>query len=397
MQPAHAIRDLLRFGPWRRSNRSPEQDIASLLAAFRFLALAVVVTLTSVVGSRVSLQTELVVLATLATVSSLIVVALGLRLTLLQRVGPAILVTDLAIGVTGIAAGGGMDSPFLLYALLPVLTASLLMHQGLAVLLGLVPGLTVVLAHTVFSGYFDRVGWIILSNYLTLVPVYFVVGLAVAVLPFFANLNLRATDRERARRGEQRMLRAELHDKLAQSLSALTMGLRQLDRVSGSEEVGELTHVSERSYAELRELLDLLEAGSWQPTAVDTLGRLVDDWSHETGIRVTADLPPGELALPAEVALALLGIAREALTNVGRHSGARRVWVSVAQEGEETVLEVRDDGRGFSDQRPAGHGRRIMQERADSVGADLVIDSKPGNGTKVRVRYSRQDGARSPV
>ena len=128
------------------------------------------------------------------------------------------------------------------------------------------------------------------------------------------------------------------------------MGLRQLDRVGAPlEQVGELAGVSERSYAELREMLDLLEVGSWQPSAFGRLERLVEVWSEETGIPVTASLPDDDLQLSPEAALALLGIAREALTNVGKHSGAGRVWITLTRTADTALLSIRDDGRGFSD------------------------------------------------
>ena len=188
------------------------------------------------------------------------------------------------------------------------------------------------------------------------------------------------------------MLRAELHDKLAQSLSALTLGLRQLGRVGGQGSpstgaVGELVEVSERSYAELRELLDLLEAGSWQPSSLGTLGRLVEGWSALSRIPVHLSAPQGDLGLAPEAVIALLGIVREALNNVGKHAGAHVVRVDVVREADGVWVVVRDDGRGFAPDRPAGHGRRIMAERAASVGARLTVESTPGAGTSVSARF----------
>ena len=371
--------------------RSMGRDVANLLAFARFLAVAIVVSLTVVVQNQASQELQLVVIATVAAALSVLIVGLGSRLSRVPVVAYALLSADAALAVAGIFAGGGVDSPFLLYALLPVLTAALLLNLSFALFVAVLPALTVVLAHTVLNAQSDRFAWILEGNYLTLVPVYSFVSIAVAVLPFYANLNLRLGEQDRARRSEQRILRAELHDKLAQSLSALTLGLRQLDRVGGgSAQVGELADVSERSYADLRELLDLLEAGSWQPTTVGTLGRLVESWADETGIDVKASMPDEDLQLPPEVSLAMLGIAREALTNIGKHSGAKRVWVTLKRTSDSAELTVRDDGRGFAEDRAPGHGRRIMQERAESVGATLDVSSEPGAGTEVRVLYPVQ-------
>ena len=114
-------------------------------------------------------------------------------------------------------------------------------------------------------------------------------------------------------------------------------------------------------------------------------------WAQETGIPVSSNLPDGDLQLPPEVTIALWGIAREALTNTGKHSGATRVWVELRVGADGTVLMVRDNGRGFPpDQPTTGHGRSIMQERAAEIGATLQVTSAPNEGTEVRVTYPRQ-------
>ena len=380
----------------RRGDRSEtstwSRGIFGLLATSRFLAVVLVVALTVVVESREPAEVAPVAIASVAALVSALIVFIGPRLlTLPWKSAQAFMAADAGIGAAGILISGGIDSPFLLYALLPVLTSALLMDRSFALGLALVPGGTVVLAHTVLSWTGNNLSWILEGNYLTLVPVYASVSVAVAVVPFYTNLNLRRAEEEQVRRSEQRLLRAELHDKLAQSLSALTMGLRQMRRVgSSAEQLGDLTEVSERSYAELRELLDLLEAGSWQPSAMGTVARLVEAWADESGVRVEASYPSGDLALPPEVTITILGIAREALTNVGKHSAATRVDVTLEDRPEAVSLAIRDNGRGFSEDRPSGHGRRIMQERADSIGATLSVVSGRGQGTTVVVWYPRE-------
>ena len=364
-----------------------QRNAANLLAALRFFAVASVVALTAVIETRAPTQSSLIVIATFASVVSVIIVTFRVRLVTHPGLTYALLGIDSVLAVLGILEGGGIDSPFLLYALLPPLTAALLLNRMAAAALATFPGITVVLAHTVLNHYDSQYGGILEGNYLTLVPVYAIVCFTVALLPFYANLNVRKDEQDRARRNEQRILRAELHDKLAQSLAALTMGLRQMGRLGPSEAVDSLVSVSERSYAELRELLDLLEAGSWQPTAVGTLARLVETWQDLSGIDVTASLPPDDMGLPPEVSLALLGIAREALNNVGKHSGADKTWVSMERKGDTVVLSVKDNGKGFGPNREPGHGRRIMQERADGIGAELDIVSEPDAGTEVRATY----------
>lgn len=391
MQMIQRIFPSHQWGRSKPADANPATDLqrnaVTFLAVLRFFAVAVVVALTAVIETRTDTPSSLIVIATFSAAVSLIVVGLGVRLVTLPSVTYVLLGADSVLAVLGILEGGGIDSPFLLYALLPPLTGALLLNRSAAFALAAFPGATVAFAHLVLHSFDDSYQWILQGNYLTLVPVYAIVCFAVALLPFYANLNVRLDEQVRARRGEQRALRAELHDKLAQSLAALTMGLRQMNRLGPSETVDSLVNVSERSYAELRELLDLLEAGSWQPTAGGTLARLIESWQELSGVEVVTSAPAADLALPPEVSLALLGIAREALNNVGKHSGADKVWVSMERKADSIVLSVRDNGRGFSSDRPAGHGRRIMQDRADSIGAVLSITSEPGAGTHVRATH----------
>jgi len=94
--------------------------------------------------------------------------------------------------------------------------------------------------------------------------------------------------------------------------------------------------------------------------------------------------------LPAEVKYNLLCIVQEAITNSIKHSGARVIEVSLACSANDLKLSVRDDGRGLSDgdrNGRAGHYGMIgMKERASQIGAELVLASSPGQGTKVSVR-----------
>jgi signal transduction histidine kinase len=88
------------------------------------------------------------------------------------------------------------------------------------------------------------------------------------------------------------------------------------------------------------------------------------------------------------VALCVYRVAQEALTNVVRHAGARRVAVALVREADRLVLRVADDGRGLG---PAGAepvrglGLRSAAERAEAVGGVLTVTSRPGAGTTVQV------------
>ncbi len=84
----------------------------------------------------------------------------------------------------------------------------------------------------------------------------------------------------------------------------------------------------------------------------------------------------------------LYRIAQEALHNIVKHARASVVALRLAEEANEIVLEVRDNGRGFDPAGPfPGHlGLRSMRERVTKVGGTLTIESMPGRGTCVDVR-----------
>jgi two-component system sensor histidine kinase UhpB len=131
-----------------------------------------------------------------------------------------------------------------------------------------------------------------------------------------------------------------------------------------------------------------------RPEALDDLGlasalaALTNDVSRRTGLRVERQLAADLRALEPDEELVVYRVAQEALTNVARHSGARRAWVKLGRDGDGRVaLTLHDDGRGFDPGTQAsGAGLRGMRERAVLIGASLDVESRPGHGTTVRLR-----------
>ncbi|MDQ3810607.1 MAG: ATP-binding protein, partial [Chloroflexota bacterium] len=95
--------------------------------------------------------------------------------------------------------------------------------------------------------------------------------------------------------------------------------------------------------------------------------------------------------VPPQVELVLYRVVQEALTNVAKHASARRVHVSLRRGAHEVVAAVVDDGRGFDVEemmrsRERGLGLFGMQERLALVQGQLIIESAPGQGTRVEAR-----------
>ena len=96
--------------------------------------------------------------------------------------------------------------------------------------------------------------------------------------------------------------------------------------------------------------------------------------------------PPEALG---DAGVELSRVIQEALTNARRHSGARNVSVSLAVDGDALVAEVADDGGGYDREAPPGTGLIGMRERAQRLGGDLRVESRPGEGTRVRAWVPR--------
>jgi signal transduction histidine kinase len=232
----------------------------------------------------------------------------------------------------------------------------------------------------------------------------------------------RSTERERLRHGvlarerERTRWARELHDETIQGLGALRLMLEYAHCLNDPAErkralENALVEV-DREIETLRHLITEL-----RPAALDDLGLVaalealarragaIDGLTVKTDIAAQKAVP----RLDPESESAVYRIAQEALTNVAKHSGAAHAAVSVHTEGDRLVAMVRDDGSGFSvlgggsgstngDPVPdpgSGFGLRGMRERAELVGAELEVDSRPGGGTTVRVSLPLSDRARS--
>jgi signal transduction histidine kinase len=198
-----------------------------------------------------------------------------------------------------------------------------------------------------------------------------------------------------AREAERTRLAQEVHDGPAQALANAIFGVEYIEKILDRDRAGalmELRFLRERLRRELGDVRAfisqlrppiLAEVGleGAMRDAADTLAAL-------TGATVEADLagPTDDLADGEQVVV--LRVLQEALQNVRKHAGARRVWLTTRRTDDRWVLEVRDDGRGFDPEAVAGPGRRtfglqFMRERAELVRGTLEVRSRPANGTVV--------------
>jgi two-component system, NarL family, sensor kinase len=198
-----------------------------------------------------------------------------------------------------------------------------------------------------------------------------------------------------ARAEERTRIAREIHDTLAQGLTAIALNIEgamhRLDRRpdQARERLERALAMARENLDEARRsVLDLRAAARLEgkPLA-EALAGLARAFTSDTGIPVRLQAAHiGQLPLRTESEL--FRIAQEALTNVRKHAHAREVEVALRRRGPTLSLTVRDDGRGFSSRirHRDGHGLVGMRERAKLLGGRLSISSSPGKGTRIVAR-----------
>lgn len=191
-----------------------------------------------------------------------------------------------------------------------------------------------------------------------------------------------------AQETERHRIAQELHDEVGQGLTAVLLGLKRTADRAPDDIAEELRTVAEIARSSLDEVRDV--ARRLRPGVLDDLGLLsalaaaCTDFTTHSGIHVRRGFAPGLPAVSTEKELVVYRVAQEALTNVARHARADTVTVSLSTQGEAVVLLVADDGVGLGQHRE-GTGIRGMRERALMVGGSLVLRTRVGGGTEVRL------------
>ncbi len=194
---------------------------------------------------------------------------------------------------------------------------------------------------------------------------------------------LRAQEEERAR------VARDLHDEVNQSLTGLLLRLEAVREAAPPELEPELAATRSLANQAMQELLSL--ARQLRPTALDDLGlsaAIAGQLEQVERSGLAAELTTeGDFSdLEGDVQLVVYRVAQEALSNAARHSEAQRIAVSLRRSGDGVDLEISDDGRGFAfEQSERGLGIGGMRERALLIGAELTIESRPGDGTTVHL------------
>jgi signal transduction histidine kinase len=190
---------------------------------------------------------------------------------------------------------------------------------------------------------------------------------------------------------EHRRIARELHDGLGQELAALKMTLTQIPRYESmnrkDQAANEASEIVTRAIQQVRSLSHLLH-----PPLLDEVGLLsavrwyLDGLTERSGIVTSLDVQPADFPrLTPDLETTIFRVIQEALTNVFRHSEAKKAWITLSQQENQVMVKVGDDGKGVAreveEMRAGclGIGLAGMRERAKEFGGNLrVTNINPG-------------------
>ena len=202
-----------------------------------------------------------------------------------------------------------------------------------------------------------------------------------------------ATHLQSAREDERQRLARELHDELGALLTAAKLDAARIKprlRGQGPELLERLAHLTETLNSGIALKRRIIE-DLW-PSSLSNLGLLpaLEIQAQEFAARLERPVHTELQALPLSprAELTVYRLVQEAFTNIAKYAQAGAVWVRLAEDAGQALVEVRDDGRGFDPQTqpPSSHGLLGIRYRVAAEGGSLQVDSAPGRGTRLVAR-----------
>ncbi len=218
-------------------------------------------------------------------------------------------------------------------------------------------------------------------------------GLYCAIFHDLSKQKARERDVLHISQMEQERIGREIHDGLGQQLTGISMmtkGLQHKLAHRGLAEAADLERLTELLQHAIEDARAISHGLSPVPLSPDglhmALRQLTLSTQSATGITCRLETQGSVEITDHACALQLYRIAQEALNNALKHARASVVTVKLHSTEHHLVLSVHDDGSGFRRSNAAEEtfGLRVMRYRADTVGADLAIETSPALGTRVR-------------
>ncbi|MEW6687637.1 MAG: ATP-binding protein [Pseudomonadota bacterium] len=191
----------------------------------------------------------------------------------------------------------------------------------------------------------------------------------------------------------------ELHDSLAQSLIGMRLQVKLLGEYLAREDLGRagyeakrLRRAVEQAHDDVRELLTNYRLRIGEGGLARTLAELVERFRRDTGIAVFFQNECTALELAPAQEIQVFYIIQEALANIRKHSAARNVRILLNNQDELHTVLIEDDGLGMAEGAEAATGEHaglaIMRERTERLQGQIVIESEPGEGTRIVLMFN---------
>ncbi|WP_376779338.1 type IV pili methyl-accepting chemotaxis transducer N-terminal domain-containing protein [Pseudomonas lopnurensis] len=218
---------------------------------------------------------------------------------------------------------------------------------------------------------------------------------------FAASLSLAQLGQKQARLAlmeERAVIARELHDSLAQALSAQKLQLARLKRLMNKESskaqlddsVEQIDRGLNSAYRQLRELLTTFRIKVNEPGLKPAVQATIGEFSANSGLQIALDFQLDHCPLTPNEEVHCLQIVREALSNVVKHAEASRCWLTLIQDPRGTIdVRIEDDGIGITleDSRVGHYGLIILRERASSLNGTITIGPRPEGGTRIHLHF----------
>ena len=197
-----------------------------------------------------------------------------------------------------------------------------------------------------------------------------------------------------AQEDERRALARELHDEMAQTVTAIRTEAAVLSANQGSPEAVKLSAKRIAESAQQVSQMTRHMLHQLRPVVLDSMGlsqallTLCDQWQISTGISCECDVQGVSQTASDYVNVTVFRLVQEALTNAAKHSHAKRVTVNLLDGQDKTLkLSIQDDGRGMTRSQEAtqGFGLLGMRERVASLKGSFQLESVPGQGVLIQI------------
>jgi signal transduction histidine kinase len=237
------------------------------------------------------------------------------------------------------------------------------------------------------------------------VDVPFLAILARQVTPAIYSIFLLRRLRSHAGALERARVARELHDGIIQALIGLEMKVdvlrRQTEGTSEkiAEELRRVQNLLHQEVLNLRELMAQLRPVDVAPKRfLDYLATTVDKFGRDVGLSARFVSPFDEVVIHPRTCTEVARIVQEALVNIRKHSHARNVLVRFEAEEDNWLVMIDDDGRGFDFSGRLGQaeleerrlGPLVIRERVRNIGGELIVESGPGKGARLEIRFPRK-------